>query len=362
MALLVRIYYNAVFGALGGLMAWLLIGVLLKATGHQPPDVVQGAAQGIFAEYLPLLLYGIVEGIIIGGSIGFFVVSVDGFRDGSWLRFNRLAAYGLIIGAMGGAIGLPLAEFVNTIVIPWIGEPISKTNVSVGKALLDMLVFGVCWTLVGCGVGVSEGIAARSFGKFSYGTIGGAIGGFIGGGLHCFFLMLNLYYTTHQDIAQKASMSDSFERGWCGLGLVIVGACIGSLTALVQGVMQPACVKVLRGWQEGREYPLIKMASLLGREEHADIALFRDMKVEKRHCFINRVGDRFYLQNNNAPPEYTLVNDEKIRQEVELKEGDKIQLGNILLRFHARAAVNRRKFVGGYQRPKTEITGKRPGW
>src|SRR5437667_417198 len=58
---------------------------------------------------------------------------------------------------------------------------------------------------------------------------------------------------------------------WGALGLAILGACIGSLSALVQGVLQPASVKVLRGWQEGREYPLLKADNTLGRDEHADI-------------------------------------------------------------------------------------------
>ena len=49
---------------------------------------------------------------------------------------------------------------------------------------------------------------------------------------------------------------------------------------MVQGVFQPASVKVMRGWQEGREYALDKNDILLGRDEHADIALFRDMNGE----------------------------------------------------------------------------------
>ena len=48
--------------------------------------------------------------------------------------------------------------------------------------------------------------------------------------------------------------------------MIILGASIGSLSALVQGVLRPACVKVLRGWQEGREYaahhpPLVAVVS-----------------------------------------------------------------------------------------------------
>src|SRR2546429_4496039 len=91
---------------------------------------------------------------------------------------------------------------------------------------------------------------------------------------------------------------------WGAMGLVILGACIGSLSALVQAAFQPANVRVMRGWQEGREYPLDKPANLLGRDEHADIALFRDMKVEKKHCHIKHVNGKYFLVNNGAPPEH----------------------------------------------------------
>src|SRR5207249_3449034 len=109
---------------------------------------------------------------------------------------------------------------------------------------------------------------ARSLGKFSYGTIGGTLGGFIGGAL------FGLAYQLTADKTQLTPDKTQHAAALFGaLGLVILGACIGSLSALVQGVFQPASVKVMRGWQEGREYPLDKPASLIGRDEHADIAL-----------------------------------------------------------------------------------------
>jgi Inner membrane component of T3SS, cytoplasmic domain len=192
---------------------------------------------------------------------------------------------------------------------------------------------GLGWMVLGLLVGVSGGIAARSLGKFSYGAIGGAIGGFVGGAL--FFLFYNA--------AKRQAGGEAAAPFYGALGLVILGACIGSLSALVKAVFQPASVKVLRGWQEGREYPLDKVDTLVGRDEHADIALFRDMKVEKKHAYIKRLGPRFVLVNNSAPPENTLVNEQPVRQERELQDGDRIQLGNVLLRFQARAAVNRRR-------------------
>jgi hypothetical protein len=193
-----------------------------------------------------------------------------------------------------------------------------------------MFARGLGWMFLGMAVGISEGIAARSLGKFSYGTLGGAFGGFVGGAL--FGLALEL--------AKRRGEHTSL---WEAVGLIILGACIGSLSALVQAVFQPASVRVLRGWQEGREYPLHKTDNLLGRDEHADIALFRDMKVEKRHAIIQRDGERYVLVNNEAPPESTRVNGAQVPGCCDLHDGDRIQLGNVVLRFQLRAAQNRKR-------------------
>jgi hypothetical protein len=303
MGLLLRIYFNAVFGALGGLLGWMLFGIF----GDKAP-----------AEGWPQKIQMFLGGALIGGAIGYFVVSVEAIRDRAVAKFARLATYGVALGAVGGALGMFIGDEVNALLLSWLG----------GSTLVTMLARGIGWTLLGVAIGASEGIAARSLGKFSYGTIGGAVGGFVGG---CLFA---LFYSMAME-----SLSTTYF--WNAAGLVILGACIGSLSALVQGVFQPASVKVMRGWQEGREYPLDRPAVLLGREEHADIPLFRDMKVEKRHAYIRRVGERFVLVNNNAPSEQTRVNDAPVAQSHELRDGDRIQLGNVILRFQARAAVNR---------------------
>ena len=67
------------------------------------------------------------------------------------------------------------------------------------------------------------------------------------------------------------------------------------------------------------------------------------MKVEKHHAVICRVGPGYVLVNNGAPPEFTRVNDMPVPQSVALQDGDRIQLGNVLLRFQMRAAQNRAK-------------------
>jgi hypothetical protein len=303
MALLARIYFNVIFGGTGGLIGWLFYGAFAESGS------------------------GLLGGALIGGSIGYFVVSVEALRDRSLLRFCRLASYGLLLGAVGGAVGLALGDALNYALVGQLG---ARGGVALWGA---MLARGLGWMVLGLAIGLSEGIAARSLRKLSYGTLGGALGGLVGGGL------FGLVYLQLLQAGPQAAESWAALGG--ALGLILLGACIGALSALVQGLFQPASIKVLRGWQEGREYPLLRPATLLGRDEHADIALFRDMRVEKRHALIQRRGEQFVLHNHNAPPEQTLVNGQPVAAEQALQDGDRIQLGEIVLRFQRRAALNR---------------------
>jgi hypothetical protein len=316
MQLLSRLYFNAVFGALGGLLGWMLFGVF----GDKNPT---GDTAFLFLtrEHLNMLL----GGAIVGGVIGYFVVSVEAIRDKALMKFCRLGTYGVLLGAVGGALGMLLGDLINAGLLR-----------IADNFFMRVLSRGLGWSILGVFIGMAEGIAARSLGKFSYGTLGGAIGGFVGGML--FMVFYSLAIRPDPETGQAST-----SHFWSGMGLMIMGACIGSLSALVQAVFQPACVRILRGWQEGREYPLEKPASLLGRDEHADIALFRDMKIEKKHCFIKRMGERYVLFNNGAPADQTLVNERAVADTCELFEGDKIQLGNVLMRFHMRVATNRPK-------------------
>ena len=158
MTLLVRIYFNAVCGGLGGLLGWMLFGIFFDKTST-------GVGQWLLG------------GGVIGGAIGYFVVSVEAMRDRSLVRFCRLASYGLILGGLGGALGMLVGEGVNLLVARMVGADQGGAGYVVG----GMVARGLGWMFLGLAVGVSEGIAARSLGKFSYGTLGGAIGGFVGG-------------------------------------------------------------------------------------------------------------------------------------------------------------------------------------
>src|SRR5262249_41861039 len=141
MALLGRIYFNAVFGALGGLLGWLLFGVFgTKNPGTEV--VVRLGLTNITHEDVNALL----GGLIIGGVIGYFVVSVEAIRDRSLVRFSRLASYGVLLGAVGGALGMLVGDRLDMQIREWFGY----------NPLTAILARGIGWMLLGTAIGMSE--------------------------------------------------------------------------------------------------------------------------------------------------------------------------------------------------------------
>src|SRR2546425_10203304 len=146
MPLLVRIYYNAVFGGLGGLLGWMLFGVFGDKIASSDKVFL------FLTKHDANMLLG---GAIIGGCIGFFVVSVEAIRDGAVVKFARLSSYGVLLGAVGGALGMYLGDRANY----WLQDLLGSSMA------VEILARGLGWSLLGVAIGMSEGIAARSLGK-----------------------------------------------------------------------------------------------------------------------------------------------------------------------------------------------------
>ncbi len=300
MGRVLSIYFNAVFGALGGLLGWLIFSEFVS-------------------KHWAWWQSALANGAIVGAMIGYFVVSADAILDRAFTRFGRYAAYGVAMGAVGGAVGCWLGDWVNYGVI---SGALSERG-SQGL-VLPVAARGLGWMVLGLAVGASGGLAARSMAKVWYGTIGGALGGLLGGSVLALLL----------ETLNKNLISLTWGQA---VGLVILGAFIGGLIALVEEILKPAALKVVRGWREGREIPILKPLSVVGRDESCDVLLLRDMKVEKRHALIQRRGNRFLLINH-APAQHTRVNGEPVPQSCELRDGDKVNLGDVVLRFKVKAA------------------------
>jgi len=268
-----------------------------------------GAAGALFGLYLYVELVSAQSvyvrdafaGVAIGGAVGFFLNSSGPFRDGAWLKLARAATWGAIAGAIGGAAGLVLGEFV----IGWFRGGL------IGRA--------VSWAVLGLAIGISQGLAERSTQRLAYGVLGGTIGGAVGGFL---FEALRLLFGNRYDLSQS-------------LGIVILGAGLGIFLALVEQALRRAWVLVLSGRQEGRSYLLSRPKSALGLDERAEVGLFADPLIARRHAEIETTS-RGYVLRNHAEAGRTLVNGKPVPLEVLLNDGDRITLGQTQILFRRR--------------------------
>jgi hypothetical protein len=270
-----------------------------------------GALGAIFGLYLyvelvradSVLVRDALAGVAIGGTIGFFLNASGPFRDGAWIKLSRASTWGALAGAAGGALGLVLGESV----IGWFQGGL------IGRAL--------SWAVLGLGIGVSQGLADRSRQRLVYGLIGGGLGGLVGGYLFE-WLRQGLGHRYNNSLGQ-------------GVGIVILGAGLGLFLALVEQVLRRAWIQVISGRQEGRVYLLARKVSAMGLDERAEVGLFGDRGVARRHAEIESTPQG-YLLRNHAPSGRTRVNGTVIDDTHVLSNGDRIELGQTLLVFRQR--------------------------
>lgn len=285
-------------------------GVRLRANARQAYELaLAGATGAVFGLYFYTELVhatsvyarDALAGVAIGGTIGFFLNASGPFRDGAWRKLSRAAAWGALAGAAGGAAGLVLGEFV----IGWFRGGLIGRSVS--------------WAVLGIGIGVSQGLADRSRSRLTYGVIGGGLGGAVGGYL---FEALRQGFGDRHDLSQ-------------GLGIVTLGAGLGLFLALVEQVLRRTWVQVLSGRQEGRSYLLAHARSAVGLDERAEVGLFGDPLIARRHAEIELTPRGYLLRNLNAGGR-TRVNGAAVAGEQALKDGDRVEIGQTLLVFRQR--------------------------
>lgn len=90
---------------------------------------------------------------------------------------------------------------------------------------------------------------------------------------------------------------------------------------------------VIKGPQMGDEFLLGASVTTLGRDTNADIFL-NSRTVSRKHATLTRIADTVILQDQGSL-NGTYVNGE-IVDEIELRDGDRLQIGTFLLQYHRR--------------------------
>ena len=90
-----------------------------------------------------------------------------------------------------------------------------------------------------------------------------------------------------------------------------------------------------RNAREGREYPLVKPVTVIGRAEESDIGLFGDQAVLAQHAIIRREGKDFFVSPAAVARCSSIAS--RLAAAIRSRSGDRVEIGGTLFLFRERA-------------------------
>jgi len=282
MSRILRFYTYGILGAIGGLIGWQVSNILgLSFTNN-------------------IFLSEVLIGGIIGGLIGLFIGFGEGFATQNILFGIRKSFLSLLLGALGGAIALPLAEGIFLFIG---GEAWSRP---------------IGWAIFGLLTGLATGITGGA--QLWKGGLGGLIGGALGG------VLLELARSLFSDpLLGKAA------------GLMLLGLSTGIFIALIVFILSRVWFEVTKGKLKGMEFILDKFlkrsapAAIIGSSPlKADIVL-TDPDIQAQHAILK--GEDTYFTIKDISLSGTLVNNRKIEYS-RLQDKQRIRMGKTEIVYH----------------------------
>jgi hypothetical protein len=283
-----QIYYTAILGALGGLLGWWILGSI---------------PTGAWNVWLAYSLVGLGLGLCIGGC----VAATDGaLIKRSGMRALRDGLAGGAAGALAGLAGLLLAE------IGFLGAGGGLAGRTLG------------WMALGGLIGLSDLLVSRRLNRALYGGLGGLAGGLLGGAL---YEGLTQLFRAQSDRAQVVVG---------GVGLMLLGACIGALIPLARQAFSRGELRVLNGDQAGLVREVTDTATI-GRYDGCDLYL-PDAAVAWRHALVRRTGQGFAVEVLPQSETGVTVGDRRLSpgESAPLRGGERMWLGETAVEFVGR--------------------------
>ena len=282
MSRFMRLYYYGVLGAMGGLIGWQASNLLgLSFAGN-------------------LYLSEIVVGAVIGFCLGMFIGLAEGLLTRNPLRAIKTGLISGLMGLVGGAIGLPLAEALFQL----LGG--------------QMLARAIGWGAFGLLIGLASSVGGGS--QVWKGALGGLLGGLLGS-----LFLDGARLWLDDPLAGKAA------------GLLLLGASVGAFIAMIVFLLSRAWLQVTSGKLKGTEFILDKFlkangpSAFIGSDALKSDIVLPDPDIAPQHALLKGAGTHFNLKDMSLSG--TFVNNRRIEQAV-LKNNQTIKVGNTQLVYH----------------------------
>jgi len=242
--------------------------------------------------------------VVVGAMIGLFIGLMIGLTDGlftrNWIQAGRGALLSGLLGLIGGALGLPLAEALFQL----LGGQIWARAIG--------------WGIFGLLIGLSTSFTGGS--QIWKGALGGLLGGILGS------LLLD---------AARSFLSDPLVGK--AAGLLLLGASVGTFIALIVFLLSKAWLEVASGKLKGTEFILDKFlraegpAAFIGSDALKSDIVLPDPDVSPQHAMLKGFDTHFNLKDISL--DGTFINSKRIEQ-AQLKNHQTIQVGNTQLVYH----------------------------
>ena len=277
-----RFYILGISGAIGGLLGWQLSNFLgLSFTAN-------------------LLTSEAIVGALIGGLIGLGIGIGQGLLEQSWLAAIKKGGITFLLGAVGGAMALPLAE---TLFLAVGGESWSRP---------------LGWAIFGLLVGFATSITGGS--QLWKGGLGGLAGGLVGG------VLLEISRSLLADLAVGKAA-----------GLILLGFSSGVFTAMISFALSHTWLEITGGKISGMEFILDKFlrkdgpsATIGSSPLKAEIAI-PDEGIDPQHAILEGHDTYFTLKDISIKGTYL---DGKKIDTAKLKNMQHIRIGKTEMIYH----------------------------
>ncbi len=177
-----------------------------------------------------------------------------------------------------------------------------------------VLAHAVSWGVLGLFVTIGPGLVLRNGKKLVIGLLGGLVGGLVGGAAFD-----PIYAATNADVSRLVA-------------LVLIGLVAGCFTGLIEHAARTGWLKVTAGLIAGKQFILYRNPTFIGSGPECPIYLFRDPAVGRRHAAIHAVPGGFEVENLPLGGD-TLVNGRTVHGRTRLRSGDEMQVGGTRFRF-----------------------------
>jgi len=214
---------RALFGALGGFAAWMLV---------EPFTTDVQSVRELFEATDRSL--GAAVWAFVGAFIGIAIVGLEELMWGNRQKAMRQVLLAGALGVIGGALAFSIGGWVFV----QFGPLVLRHDEGSLKQMLWLIVArSVTWMLVGGVLGLILGAVRGSRRGAVNAMLGGLLGGFLGG----------LLFDTLAPLIGTALTMGIAESGWASrlIGLTLMGALIGLFSTLAEQLLAPTTLAPL---------------------------------------------------------------------------------------------------------------------